>query len=215
MGQSHGHLPFLPKSKRRMSWWWHLQFFLFKQLWFKLPSHIHFLCMDFYPSLSLSLCICLFMFSIMKWTPLCWGAYVPFCVSQGVEHHCVKVHEKKQVQGQVEPKRFKLSQNHFFTLSPCSLQGKECHLLKILFFFSIIFSLFMIHARNQIYVYILSMHFFLLQKKVNTITRNKMILSLLCFLYLFFFFDKCVFIFYSWKKKKISIFVYVLCLIII
>ncbi len=66
------------------------------------------------------------------------------CLSQGVKHHCVKVHEKKQVQGQVEPKRFKLSRNRFFyPLSMFTTTRQRMSLLKIHFrFFQHFFSFY-------------------------------------------------------------------------
>jgi hypothetical protein len=142
MGQSHGHLPSLPKSKRRMSRQWHLQFFLFKPLWFKLPSHIHFFVYGF---LSLSLFVYMFIYvfhnelNIIVLRSIC----ALLCLSQGVKHHCVEVHEKKQAQGQVEPKRFKLSWNRFFyLLSVFSTRRERMSSLKFCFIFFPSFFLF-------------------------------------------------------------------------
>jgi hypothetical protein len=95
---------------------------------------------------------------------------------------------KNQVQGQVEPKRFKLSWNCFFyPLFMFSTRRQRMSLLKICFFFFHHFFSFY-DSCNKIKCMCISLcSSFYCKKEVNTVTRNKMILKLLCFLYLPFF----------------------------
>jgi hypothetical protein len=103
-----------------------------------------FLCMDFYPSLSLFVYMFIYVFHNELNTIVLRSICALLCLLQGVKHHCVKVHETKQVQGQVEPKRFKLSRNRFFyPLSMFSTRRQRMSSLKIRFFFNLSFFFFL------------------------------------------------------------------------
>lgn len=119
---------------------------------------------------------------------------------------------KNQVQGQVEPKRFKLSWNCFFyPLFMFSTRRQRMSLLKICFFFSIIFSLFMTHAIKSNVCVSLCAVLFTAKRKWTPWLGIKWFSN--CFVsFIFLSLDKCVFIFVLWKKK-LSMLVYFLCLI--